>query len=85
MRWLAPAVLLLVVAACGDDKVTGLHQSPTVTLDELWPNDDGHEWVYFGTGQIWTDSGPVTLYASSDAVPPLPPLTELAERLATPG
>lgn len=75
------AMLFAVVSGCDDEEITT--PQPMATLDELWPNDDGHEWFYDLTVHFWSDADADTLYARDD-VPPFPPMSKLLERLAAP-
>jgi hypothetical protein len=75
-------IALAVVLACDDEPTPP--PPPAVTLDSAWPNADSLQWNYDVTSRAWWDVPLGSLYATPEEVPPLPPLQDLAARLATP-
>jgi hypothetical protein len=75
-------IALAVVLACDDEPTPP--PPPAVTLDSAWPNADSLQWNYDLTSRAFWNVLPDSLYATAEEVPPLPPLQDLATRLATP-
>jgi hypothetical protein len=55
--------------------------SPTPTLDNVWPNEDGAQWTYDLTVRQWGESVFGTAYDSADEVPGAPSLNAVAALL----
>jgi hypothetical protein len=63
--------LLAFTAGCNDDDDKPTSPQPAVTLDRLWPNDDGRYWQYDVVTRGWVDTGGDT-FATAAQVPPAP-------------
>ena len=66
------------------EAATGFPSGPQgghgMSLENLWPNDDGHLWVYDIAQRTW-DSPPIHFYSNPADVPPAPSLAFVAELL----
>jgi hypothetical protein len=66
------AMICLKLAGCGSDSCGPETCQCGVTLEAIWPNDDGRGWDYKYTWRTWDDT--CEAYATADEVPPAPSL-----------
>ena len=65
-------IICLKLAGCGSDSCGPQVCQCGVTLDNVWPNDEGRGWSYKYTMRTWDDA--CTLYTDVEDVPPAPSL-----------
>jgi len=65
----------LVAGGCSEDETICpvCPGTPSPSMDNLWPNEDGNSWTYDWMQRIW-EQDPWTLYENPGDVPPVPSL-----------
>ena len=75
------AIIFLELAGCGSDSCGPADCHCEITLENVWPNDDGRSWEYEFTWRVWDDTCEV--YENEDDVPPAPSLDEIESLMRT--
>jgi hypothetical protein len=72
-------VICLKLAGCGSDSCGPESCQCGVSLETIWPNDDGRGWEYEYTWRTWDDT--CEAYTNVEDVPPAPSLDEIEKLL----
>ena len=75
-------MLIGLIAGCGDDDDNGGGPPPgtPVTLETVWPNEDGRGWLYAGLTRLGWESDlldSVYIFPDSASVPDAPDLVDI--------